>query len=152
MPPRGTRSMVRPICPICNKPVRRQLWAHLQRCHKKHSPKSTKPNKFRNREVEVNGVHFQSAKEAARSYELDQWQLQGRITDLERQVTFDLVVTGRLICQYIADFVYLAPVDPFSGLSRVVEDVKSTATRKLRAYRIKKKLMKAIHNIDILET
>ena len=69
----------------------------------------------------------------------------GEIRNLERQVRFPIVVNGVKVCTYIADHVY----DEMAG--RVVEDVKSEFTRKDPVYRLKNKLMKACHGIDIRE-
>ncbi len=49
------------------------------------------------------------------------------------------------ICAYLADFTYNR-----NG-KEIVEDVKSEMTRKLPVYKLKKKLMKAILNIEIQE-
>jgi hypothetical protein len=64
----------------------------------------------------------------------------GEITHLNCHVPFKLSV-----CTYEADFTYLK-----NGVL-VVEDVKSVATKKNRAYRMKNKLMKAELNIEIVE-
>lgn len=107
-----------------------------------------KPSKYRNQPVEVDGVRFDSKKEAARWVELQYWERASFIRDLERQVPFVLEVNGTRIGKYIADFRYL---DIATG-QVVVEDVKSEATRKLPVYRMKKKLMFAIHQVVIRET
>lgn len=109
-------------------------------------PKAT-PSKYRNRVTVVDGVRFDSAKEARRLSELALLERAGEITELRRQVTYALDVNGHSICRYIADAVYRDRTG-----SLVVEDVKSPATRKLPAYRIKAKLMKAIHGVEIVET
>lgn len=106
-----------------------------------------RPSKFRNRVAVVDGVRFDSAKEARRLSELALLERAGEITELRRQVTYALDVNGHSICRYIADAVYRDRTG-----SLVVEDVKSPATRKLPVYRIKAKLMKAIHGIEIVET
>lgn len=49
------------------------------------------------------------------------------------------------VCVYVADFVYL---DLFDG-KEIVEDAKGYRTA---IYKLKKKLMKAVHSIDIFET
>lgn len=49
-----------------------------------------KPNKYRNVEVEVDGIHFQSKKEARRFAYLMQAQELGVIEDLRLQVDFTL--------------------------------------------------------------
>ena len=73
-------------------------------------------------------------------------QKRGIIRDLELQPKFKFVKNGYKICEYWGDFAY------FKGDERIIEDTKSLATRKNRAYRIKVKLMKAFFDIDVLET
>jgi hypothetical protein len=92
------------------------------------------------------GRKFQSTKEARRSVDLERLQAIGEISNLRRQVRFELIVNGFKVCAYDADFVYL------EDGRQVVEDTKSVATRKNRAYRIKYKLMQAVHGITIRET
>lgn len=67
----------------------------------------------------------------------------GAIQDLQRQVKFPLDIGRVHITNYYADFVYC-----FRG-ERVVHDVKGKRTD---VYKIKYKLMKAIHGITIKET
>ena len=55
------------------------------------------------------------------------------------------MINGVKVCTYIADFTY----EELGGV--VVEDVKSEFTRKDPVYRLKNKLMKACHGIDIRE-
>jgi hypothetical protein len=102
-------------------------------------------SKFRNRKVTVDGETFDSAKEHRRWGELQLLQRAGQITDLRRQVPFAIEVNGHKVCKYIADAVYL------ENGAQVVEDVKSEITRKDPAYRLKNKLMRAVHNIEIRE-
>ena len=74
-------------------------------------------------------------------------QRAGKITGLETKTpacVFALVVNGVKIGRYTADFVYLE-----KGV-RIVEDSKSGV--RTRDYLLRKKLMKAIHGIEILET
>jgi uncharacterized protein related to proFAR isomerase len=49
---------------------------------------------------------------------------------------------------YIADFVYVAELDFIDG-RETVEDVKGFKTPE---YKLKRKFMKHVHNIEILET
>lgn len=104
------------------------------------------PTKYRNQPVAQDGEWFHSMKEARRCRELHLRVRIGEITDLQRQVRYPLAVNGVLIATYVADFVYR------EGGASVVEDVKSPATRMERAYRLKLKLMRAIHGIEIRET
>lgn len=89
------------------------------------------------------GILFDSIKEANRYDDLLLMQRCGEIEYLERQVKFRLVVEGELIGTYVADFVYK------ENGKQVVEDSKGFRTA---TYRMKYKLMKAIHKIKIFET
>ena len=103
-------------------------------------------SKYRNVKTVVDNIKFDSKKEAKRWFDLNMLQKAGVINSLERQKKFKLDVNGQLICTYIADFTY------GEGGEFIVEDVKSPASKKLPAYRLKKKLMLAIYGIEILET
>lgn len=100
--------------------------------------------KYKNKKIVVNGIQFDSKKEAKRYQELKLLEDAGEITKLERQVKFDLLPNqkdpnGKVVerkVQYIADFVYM------KNGKVCVEDVKGY--REGGAYRvfvIKRKLM-----------
>ena len=99
--------------------------------------------KYRNQKTAVNGITFDSKKEAARYGELKILERAGKIKELKLQVKYDLAVNGLKICSYKSDFTY------FEEGQQITEDVKGMKTR---VYEIKKKLMKAIHGIEIRET
>ena len=112
-------------------------------------------NKFGNHKVVLDGETFDSKHEATRWCELRYMERAGLITDLHRQVAYELIPvqrspeTGKVVeraCKYIADFVYIVKATQ----KVVVEDAKSPATR-TDAYRIKKKLMLKKYNIEIKE-
>lgn len=123
----------------------------------KNIPKETKSivgqsrNKYGNVKVEVDGVKYDSKKEAKRSTELETQQKLGIISDLERQVKFVLQPSfkfaGHTIREisYVADFVYM------ENGNKVVEDVKSPITRKNPIYKLKKKMMMYVHGIEVRE-
>lgn len=104
--------------------------------------KAGKPRKFRNVPVEVDGIRFDSKKEARRWGELRLMERASLIADLKRQVRYRLDVNGLHVCDYIADFTYLEG----SGAGLTVEDVKGVATD---VFRLKAKLMKAIHGVEV---
>ena len=113
--------------------------------------KAVKTAKYGNLKTTLDGIEFDSRKEAERWAQLKLLERAHVITGLQRQVTFVLLPKqtreGRCIeraCTYKADFVYMA------GGKKVVEDVKSPATR-TDAYKIKRKLMLYFHNIEIKE-
>lgn len=118
--------------------------AHLNQ-HLVGSSLSEKPtnSKYKNEKVvDEFGNVYDSKKERKRATELRLLLKAGAIGFLAKQVEFDLKVA-----KYIADFVY---TDAITGAT-IVEDVKSEVTRKLPVYRLKKKLMLQIHNIEIKE-
>lgn len=121
--------------------------------------------KYGNKKYTVDGITFDSIREAHRYQELKAMQKAGIIQDLKRQVKFVLIPTqreesaevlksgknkgkqklGKIIekeCSYYADFTYLE-----NGIL-VVEDAKGMRTE---VYNIKRKLMLFIHGIRIKE-
>lgn len=103
--------------------------------------------KFRNKPTHADGIQFASKKEAKRWMDLKFLLSKGLIRNLERQVTFKVEVAGKLICRYIADFVYEEAAH--GEWSRVVEDAKGYPTP---VYVLKRKLMAAVHAVEIRET
>lgn len=112
--------------------------------------------KYKNVKTEVDGITFDSKKEATRYIELKYMERAGLIKDLKRQVRFCLVPTiegeGKKVRQraayYVADFEYWEKHT--DCWKRVVEDVKSEATM-TDVYRLKKKLMMWRYGIEIKE-
>ena len=122
-------------------------------------------NKYGSKKVEVNGIVFDSKKEAKRYQELLLLEKAGAIQNLQRQVKYVLIPAqrewtneiytkgrkkgcfkkGKLIereCSYIADFVYI------ENGKIVCEDTKGFRTKD---YIIKRKLMLKVHGIRITE-
>lgn len=99
--------------------------------------------KYRNVPQVVDGIKFPSKKQARRYGELKLREKSGQIFNLTCERPFPLEVNGQRICIYIADFTYN------EGKKYVVEDTKGVRTP---AYRLKAKLMKACHGIEIFET
>lgn len=100
--------------------------------------------KYHAKKILDDGILFDSLAEHRRFCELKLAQAAGEIYSLEVHKAYPLTVNGKLICKYVADFVYRESV----GGRVVVEDVKGVATP---VYRLKKKLMLAIHGIEIQE-
>lgn len=122
-------------------------------------------SKYGNRKVMVDGIVFDSVREARRYKELKALEATGALRDLQRQVKYTLIPEqrdfcneiytrgknkgcfkpGKLLekeCSYIADFVYVR-----DGKT-IVEDTKGFRTE---AYKIKRKLMLKVHGIRINE-
>lgn len=110
-------------------------------------------NKYGNRKTVMDGITFDSKKEAHRYWELKQLIKAKQISDLHLQVDFIVLHKGgdrygnnfRDI-HYIADFVYW---DNQKG-HRIAEDSKGMKTE---VYKLKKKLfMWAYPEIELIET
>lgn len=101
----------------------------------------------------VDGILFDSLKEARRYSELRLLEKAGEIRDIELQPRFALLVGDGVkrpveVGAYIADFAYIeAGYRPFQD-TRVVEDVKGFKTP---LYRWKKKHVEAQYGITIRE-
>lgn len=106
--------------------------------------------KYHNRKVTRDGETFDSVKEYRRFCELRLLERAGAVTDLRRQVKFELIpaqrIDGKVVeraCSYVADFVYM------ENGQQVVEDAKGMRTQE---YRLKRKLMLWVQGIRIRET
>jgi hypothetical protein len=131
---------------VLGEPIRRLLVAGTP-ASKAEQPK--RRSKYGNRQTVVDGITFDSQREADRYCALVLRQKAGEICNLRLQVPFVVVkattIHGKSVRErfYIADFVYDMP----HGLM-VVEDAKGMQTP---MYRIKRQLMKVVHNIEIQE-
>lgn len=119
----------------------------------------------------IDGITFDSKRESQRYHELKLQQQAGHIRGLRWQPRYTLcalvvdgadlsnvnegaiVNTRRPVCDYIADFEYEQPHPrmPTTYWMKVVEDVKSPATRKKEVYRLKRKLFEAQYGLAITE-
>jgi hypothetical protein len=112
------------------------------------SQSSAKKSKGRNGKFNAIAItssegRFDSKMEYQRYLILKLMQRAGEISDLQRQVRYELAAGGINICTYVADFVYK------NKDATVVEDSKGFITPE---YRLKRRLMKDILGIEILET
>lgn len=121
--------------------------------------------KYKNSKICVDGIKFDSKREAGRYLQLKAMEQAGEITGLKRQVKFELIPTQRAPSTevyragpqkglpkpgavlerpiyYIADFTYS------QDGKQVVEDAKGFRTKD---YKLKKKLMLYLHGIEIRE-
>ena len=113
-------------------------------------------SKYRNRKTEIDGILFDSAKEARRYQELKLLERAGFVKDIQLQVPFELMPSqknneGKVVerkVSYYADFVYQQRTG--NEWKTVVEDVKSEGT-KTEVFRLKKKLMRFVHGIEVQE-
>ena len=106
-------------------------------------------SKYHSKKVTIDGITYDSKKEARRHSELLLLERAGAIQNLQCQVKFELIPPQRIgrrvverACSYIADYVYE------QDGQQIVEDTKGFKTPE---YRIKKKLMLYVHGIQIKE-
>lgn len=100
-------------------------------------------NKYRAVKTTIDGIKFDSKAEGRRYAELKLLERAGEIRQLELQPRYSIVINGRHICNYHADFRY------FTAEQSIVEDVKGVRTP---VYRLKKKLVEAVYpGIKIVE-
>lgn len=127
-------------------------------------------SKYHNKKVWYDGIQFDSGKERDYYIFLKKKESDGEIANLRLQVPFVLIpkVMGKKTVvkhlkrgdkveekeyvrqketKYFADFVY---DDPVTGQQEVI-DVKSKITRKKESYILKKKMMLAFLDIEIVE-
>ena len=102
--------------------------------------------KYHNRKTFVEDIQFDSQKEANRYQELILMERAGLIRNIELQPRYNLVVNRHKIGFYRADFCY----EVVTTHILIVEDVKSPATR-TAVYCLKKKLVKALYGVEIIE-
>ena len=107
-----------------------------------------KRNKFNAIKTTIDGITFDSRKESVRYSQLKLYEKGGLISDLRLQVPYELipklVINGKTerAIKYVADFVYYDTVHKVE----IVEDVKGMITD---IFKIKYRLMKVLHGIDI---
>ena len=101
--------------------------------------------KYHNSKTVIDGIRFDSKKEAKRYFELKMLEKSGVIKDLRRQVPYVLINKSRYgrAIKYVADFVY------YEDNKLVVEDVKGVRTP---VYKLKKRLMAEVYGIEVKET
>lgn len=106
-------------------------------------------NKFNAKKTTVDGIEFDSAREAKRYTRLRALEEAGEIQHLRLQVPFELVPSFECDgvkyreMRYVADFVYVRDGKV------VVEDCKGFKTPE---YKLKKKLMAYVNHINIEES
>lgn len=111
-------------------------------------------NKYGAEKVKVQGITFDSKREAQRWLLLRQWERSGQITDLQRQVVVYLegmggpllTRTGKRM-KITLDFSYIDLRDEATAGTRVYEDAKGMATRDYEVRRA----VAAAQGVEIVE-
>jgi hypothetical protein len=112
---------------------------------KNETVKPERQSKYRNKQTFVDGIQFDSKKEAMRYKELKLLLKVGEIGFLQCQVPYELNPGGTHSLKYIADFEYVISK---TG-EKITEDTKGFLTRE---YKKKRRLMEKLFGIKIKET
>ena len=96
----------------------------------------------------VDGIVFDSRREAERYGELKLRERAGLIGHLEIHPHWDVMIGRRKLCRYTADFSYR---DAMAEGALIVEDVKSSGTRRDAAYRLRKKAAELAFGFKVTE-
>lgn len=102
-------------------------------------------SKYNNQKTIVDGIVFDSKKEATRFGQLKTMERAGIINDLKLQIPMPYELNGKKIFKYVCDFVYFHR----DKNELIFEDVKGMKTP---VYKLKKKLIENSYNIKITET
>lgn len=108
-------------------------------------------SKYGNQKTEVNGVKYDSKKEAKRAEQLELQQRLGIIKNLERQKKYVLQPSFKFAGHTIREIAYVADFVYTENGEQIIEDVKSPITRKNPVYKLKKKMMMYVHGIEVKE-
>ena len=107
-------------------------------------------SKYHSRKITVDGITFDSHREARRYQELQLLLRAGEISQLEMQKKYTLIPAQKKpsggterACTYTADFVYRDKTG-----REIVEDSKGMKTQQ---YIIRRKLMLQVHGIEVRE-
>lgn len=105
-------------------------------------PVQSRPSKYRNKKVTVDGLTFDSQGEARRWWYHCRRQTQGEISQLRHHFPIPIIINEIEVCFYEADFDYM------EGGTWVVEDFKG---KKTDIYTLKKKLLAIVYGIAVKE-
>jgi hypothetical protein len=100
-----------------------------------------KRSKYGNKKTYINGITFDSKKEAERYVYLKSLEASGGIRDVELQPKFLLQEKYKSEGKWIQPITYFADFRYILNDREIVEDVKSEATAKSEVYRLKKKML-----------
>lgn len=110
--------------------------------------KKKRAHKYNAKGEHIDGHWFASAAEAERYRQLKRLEEKGAIANIELQPKFRVMIENQLMCTYMADFAYDVIDAQGNRLESHVEDVKGMITP---IYRLKRKMVKAAHALDIVE-
>ena len=93
----------------------------------------------------IDGIVFDSKREASRYSDLKLAERANLIKNLTLQPEYPVQINGKHYCTYTPDFKY---TEAATG-KEIIEEVKSTGTMKDAAYRLRKKAAELYHGVEI---
>jgi hypothetical protein len=106
-------------------------------------------NKYGAVKTTVDGIRFDSRREAERYIDLKYLVGLGEITDLKLQVEFEVIPAMEICGRKYRPTIYRADFTYYDNGKYIVEDCKGMRTKE---YAIKRKLMKQVHGIEVKES
>lgn len=112
------------------------------------SKQKKKYNKYGNRHVEIDGIKFDSEKEGKYYTKLKMLKRAGEVKDFKLQVPFEIKVNKIYIAKYLLDFqvIYSDGTVEYIDIKAKTKEGKWITTD---VFKLKKKLVEAIHKIEI---
>lgn len=92
------------------------------------------------------GIVFDSKREMQRWQKLKFKEIAGLIFDLKRGISYPVEINGKPFCKYTPDAEYKTAEGQI-----VFEDVKSSGTRKDKAYRLRKSAFELFYSVQVTE-
>lgn len=100
-------------------------------------------NKYNAKKTEIDGIVFDSRKEAQRYQDLKRELDTGEISDLVLQPEYKIIINDRLVCKVKLDFEYIRKHQ------LITEDVKGGSATLTPLSRLKHKLVEAQFGIEV---
>lgn len=114
----------------------------LRKKFKGSGPFASPRNKYGAKKTTIDNIVFDSMKEARRYEQLKILQNAGKISELELQPSYAIVLNDHKVCVVKLDFEYL---DHATG-QYITEDAKGLDTP---VSKLKRKLVMAVHGVDV---
>jgi len=112
-------------------------------CYKKFKSKT---GRYMHKRIVYGGYTFDSKKEYKFYLFLEMLKNRGNIESIEVHKRYPIEVNNVRICDYVTDFVVT-----YNDGQSIVYDVKASQKLLTPEYKLKKKLMYAVHKINIIE-
>jgi hypothetical protein len=106
-------------------------------------------NKYRNSKTKIDGINFDSQKEADYYSKLKLLERAKEIVKFERQVKMPIEINGIHIAYYILDFKVYYPNGNIKHIDIKAKDKKTNKWITTDVFKLKKKLIEAIYKIKI---